>query len=39
MSTTVAIMLIVAAFVGGIVLAIVLTYIVVCAAIAKALGW
>lgn len=39
MSATLAVMLIVAAFVGGVVLAMVLTYIAVCAAIAKALGW
>jgi hypothetical protein len=32
-------MLVVAAFIGGVVLAMVLTYIAVCAAIAKALGW
>jgi hypothetical protein len=30
---------IIAAFIGGVVLAMVLTYIAVCAAIAKALGW
>lgn len=39
MSAAFIVMAIIAAFVGGVVLAMVLTYIAVCAAIAKVLGW
>jgi hypothetical protein len=39
MSATLIAMLVIAAFIGGVVLAMVLTYIAVCAAIARALGW
>jgi hypothetical protein len=39
MSAALVTIAIIAAFIGGVVLAMVLTYIAVCAAIAKALGW